>query len=128
MCKSQDINRPPENIGGYRPTTGGICQIPIVYGEDHEGDKGPLPLPFLKSFSTLAILSLALLLPFAIALPWPRHHGVRGCHCSASPRFQVASCFWVVIAQMRVEGSGSLLVLGVALRSLIYIYIYIKEK
>jgi hypothetical protein len=47
---------PPEGIGGYRPTTEGMVRISAVYGEGHEGDRGPLPPPFLHSFFTLALL------------------------------------------------------------------------
>ena len=73
MCKFPDINRPPKCISGYWLTTEGMCRIPTVYGEGHEGDRGPLPPPFLHSFFTLALLPLALLLPFAIALALPHY-------------------------------------------------------
>lgn len=67
---------PPKGIGGYRPPLGVCAGSSAVYGEGHEVDSGPIPLPFLSSFSTLALLPLALLLPFAIAMAFPHCPGL----------------------------------------------------
>ena len=96
MCKSPDINYPSKGIGEYWPTTEGMVRISAVYGEGHEGDRGPFPPPFLSSFSTHALLSLAL---FALlSSPWPplplRHRPATTPKCLCHrPHSAIACCF-----------------------------------
>ena len=44
------------------PTSEGMVRIPAMYGEGHEGDRGPLPLPFLHSFFVVSASIDAILL------------------------------------------------------------------
>ena len=80
MCKSPDIKRPPEGIGGYRPTTEGMCRISAEYGEGHVISRPcvgrvmrEIGVPSPRHLSTHYSLSFSYPWPFSSVWPslWP---------------------------------------------------------